>query len=154
MTVLTNFEFTREQQPILASFAATQASICNEISSFSTKMQTLTADFSLDYQKFLLTLLASIDIDDDESVVLEQVIPLWSQERGKSVPADKPIDQFYFEFEMLSLWECLLKFANDTSNQAIIINLRKIIRRYSNLPELWQHLCKISGDDVQTSYTF
>lgn len=154
MKVLTNFEFTTEQQQILDCFVGAQASICREISSFVNEMNDLSASFPLDYRQFLLTLLANANIENDESTVLEQVIPLWSQQRGKSVPADKPVDQFYFEFEMLSLWEYLLKFANDMSNQTYIIKLRKIIRRYSNLPELWQHLCKISGDDVQTSYTF
>lgn len=154
MSILTNLEFITEQQQISTYFGSEDLPIVSELVSFAQKMQLLKAELSSDYKNFLLNLIVSVDINHDESFILEQIIPQWAKSRGQDVPADKSVDQFYFEFEMLLLWECLLRFVADDKNQVVILKLRNIIRRYSNLPELWQYLCQISGDKVTDAYTF
>lgn len=90
-----------------------------------------------------------------EDEVLEQLVPIWSQQRGVIISKDKPIDEFYREVEYYTLWCLLVQSATQQSFTPLIIaKMRAIIRRYSNMPALWYYLCQISGAELKTGYTF
>lgn len=90
----------------------------------------------------------------NEADLLEYIIPIWATSRGKYIPSDKSVDDFYYELEMLMLFNLLMNIANDNLSAADIAKLRAIIRRYSNLPEVWKFVCAMSGDEVVDAYTF
>lgn len=90
-----------------------------------------------------------------EDEVLEQLVPIWSQQRGVIFSKEKPIDEFYREVEYYTL--CCLLVQSATQQSFIpftIAKMRAIIRRYSNMPALWYYLCQISGAELKTGYTF
>lgn len=90
-----------------------------------------------------------------EDDVLEQLVPIWSQQRGSTFSKDKPIDEFYSEVEYYTLWYLLVQSAVQQSFTPLSIRkMRAIIRRYSNMPALWYFLCQISGEELKTGYTF
>jgi hypothetical protein len=90
-----------------------------------------------------------------EDEVLEQLVPIWSQQRGVIFSKEKPIDEFYREVEYYTLWCLLIQSATQQSfTPSIIAKMRAIIRRYSNMPALWYYLCQISGAELKTGYTF
>ena len=90
-----------------------------------------------------------------EDEVLEQLVPIWSQQRGIIFSKDKPIDEFYREVEYYTLWHLVVQSAIEQSfTPSIIAKMRAIIRRYSNMPALWYYLCQISGAEFKTGYTF
>lgn len=90
-----------------------------------------------------------------EDDVLEQLIPIWSQQRGIAFSKDKPIDEFYREVEYYTLWCLIIQSATQQSFTSLLIRkMRAIIRRYSNMPALWYFLCQISGEELKTAYTF
>ena len=91
----------------------------------------------------------------EEAELLEWVIPAWSTARGKHFAADKPVDEFYRELELLLLWQliCLACREQEFSNP-LVTKMRVIIRRYSNMPALWQYLCNLSGEEIKSAYTF
>lgn len=107
------------------------------------------------YYAFLLQQSQLIKNFNQEAEFLEWVIPLWSQERGKIFAADKAVDEFYRELELLTLWRLLLKaIQNDEFLSAEVRQMRRIIRRYGKMPLLWRYLCNLSGEDITTAYTF
>lgn len=90
-----------------------------------------------------------------EDEVLEQLVPIWSQQRGVVFSKEKPIDEFYREVEYYTLCCLLVQSATQQSfTPSIIAKMRAIIRRYSNMPALWYYLCQISGAELKTGYTF
>lgn len=90
-----------------------------------------------------------------EDEVLEQLVPIWSQQRGVIFSKEKAIDEFYREVEYYTLCCLLVQSATQQSFTPLIIaKMRAIIRRYSNMPALWYYLCQISGAELKTGYTF
>ncbi len=90
-----------------------------------------------------------------EDEVLEQLVPIWSQQRGFIFSKEKAIDEFYREVEYYTLCCLLVQSATLQSfTPSMIAKMRAIIRRYSNMPALWYYLCQISGDELKTGYTF
>lgn len=107
------------------------------------------------YNEFLLDCASKVLMIEDEAQILEIVVPMWATSRGYSVPSDKPIDEFYYELEMVIFWCLLLSMSKGTElTTDIIIKLRAIVRRYSKMPEFWKYLCAISGDQLTDAYTF
>lgn len=107
------------------------------------------------YRKFLWTNVIATNSDLEDAVVLEQLVPLWSASRGVKFAADKPIDEFYMEFELSWLWFLLASCASENSfDHTRVAKMRAIIRRYSNLPQIWLYLCQLDGDAIKTAYTF
>lgn len=107
------------------------------------------------YNKFLFDCASKVLMIEDEAQVLEIVVPMWSTERGYSVPSDKAIDEFYYELEVIIFWCLLLSMSRSTKlTTDIITKLRAIVRRYSKMPEFWKYLCAISGDQLTDAYTF
>ena len=90
-----------------------------------------------------------------EDEVLEQLVPIWSQQRGVIFSKEKAIDEFYREVEYYTLCYLLVQSASEQAfTPSIIAKIRAIIRRYSNMPALWYYLCQISGAELKTGYTF
>ena len=107
------------------------------------------------YREFLWTNVITTNSDLEDAVVLEQLVPLWSASRGVKFAADKPIDEFYMEFELSWLWFLLASCASENSFDHIrVAKMRAIIRRYSNLPQIWLYLCQLDGDAIEAAYTF
>lgn len=110
---------------------------------------------NLSYYDFLFHQSQLIKNFNQESEFLEWVIPLWSQQRGKIFAADKAVDEFYRELEMLTLWRLLLNaLQNNDFSVTDTRQMRRIIRRYGKMPVLWRYLCNLSGEDITTAYTF
>ena len=90
-----------------------------------------------------------------EDEVLEQLVPIWSQQRDHAFSREKAIDEFYREVEYYTLCCLLIQSATQQLFKPLIITkMRAILRRYSNMPALWYYLCQISGDELKTGYTF
>lgn len=110
---------------------------------------------STQYVSFMRDCISEITDLDDEAALLEIIVPLWDVARGQQVSKDKKIDEFYYEFELLLLWDLLVKLTTSNEvNKQILAKLRTIVRRYSQMPKLWEHLCYLNGDDLTTAYTF
>ena len=95
----------------------------------------------------------TLDQTQNETQQLDALVIKWSQHKERIF--NKPIDEFFREVEYVTLWKLLTLVGRDA--QWSEINVRqmcKIIRRYSNMPQLWLYLHKISGDDITTAYTF
>lgn len=107
------------------------------------------------YRNFLWTSVIATNPDLDDAEVLEQLVPLWSSSRGVQFAVDKPIDEFYMDFELSWLWFLLASCVSENNfDQIRVAKMRAIIRRYSNLPQLWLYLCQLDGDVIETAYTF
>lgn len=107
------------------------------------------------YYAFLLQQSQLIKNFNQEAEFLEWIIPLWSQERGKTFAAEKVVDEFYRELELLTLWRLLLQaIQKNEFLPADVRQMRRIIRRYGKMPVLWRYLCNLSGEDITTAYTF
>ena len=107
------------------------------------------------YPQLLYALALELDQLTDEAVILDRVVTEWSLQRGQLFSADKNIDEFYTEFELFMLCYQLINSVNDQEFSKLrLISLRRIIKRYGKLSELWQYLCQISGEEIKTSYTF
>lgn len=107
------------------------------------------------YREFLWTNVIATNPDLEDAVVLEQLVPLWSASRGVEFATDKPIDEFYMEFELSWLWFLLASCASeDNFDHVRVAKMRAIIRRYSNLPQIWLYLCQLDGNAIKTAYTF
>jgi hypothetical protein len=90
-----------------------------------------------------------------EDEVLEQLVPVWSQQRDHAFSREKAIDEFYREVEYYTLCCLLVQSASEQSFTSLTLaKMRAIIRRYSNMPALWYYLCQISGAELKTGYTF
>lgn len=105
------------------------------------------------YLIFVSDCLSKITDVDDEAALLEVLVPLWDKARGNQLAKDKPIDDFYYEFELYMLWSYLVKLARD-NDLDVTKKLRAIVRRYSQMPKLWSYLCQLQGDELTTAYTF
>jgi hypothetical protein len=108
-----------------------------------------------EYYQFLMNNTDEAEKFDEEADFLEWLIPVWSNERGRSFSQEKPIDEFYKELEFLILWKLLVDCVD--ANEFVrsrVTKMRAIIRRYSNMPALWLYLCKISGEEIKSAYTF
>ncbi len=90
----------------------------------------------------------------NETDLLEILIPKWQTLRNNQI-SNKPIDEFYAELELYLLAELIRSFATsqEISSQQLK-KMREIVRRYSNMPNFWQILCKLSGDEIASGYTF
>lgn len=107
------------------------------------------------YQNLLYTLVRQLEPITEEAQLLEVLIPNWQFLRGNQISRDKAVDEFYFEFEMITLWVLLTDSITGGKFQPQVVSkMRAIIRRYSNLPNLWQFLCNYSGEEVKVGYTF
>ena len=107
------------------------------------------------YRGFLWTNVIATNPDLEDAAVLEQLVPLWSTSRGVKFAADKLIDEFYMEFELSWLWFLLASCVSENNFDHIrVAKMRTIIRRYSNLPQIWFYLCQLDGDVIKTAYTF
>ena len=127
----------------------------NEISELTTEVNNFNDDVAKsNYLKVLDTLSQELIYISDEAELLEILIPKWQTLRNNQI-CNKPIDEFYAELELYFLAELIHSFAisQETSSQQIK-KMRKIVRRYSNMPNFWQVLCKLSGDEVASGYTF
>lgn len=128
--------------------------ISSEIDRLNLMFTHLCSANSTTYIDFLLQLSTEQNVLLDEAELLETVIPIWASSRGNKIPQDKSVDDFYAEFELVTLCMLLNKFANGDKSSELIMKLRSIIRRYSNMPTMWRYLCQISGDNLTDSYTF
>lgn len=107
------------------------------------------------YRDFLWNYIINLDPKLDDAEVLELIVPLWSASRGNKFAADKPIDEFYTEFELSWLWFLMASCADENNFDHIkVAKMRAIIRRYSNLPQIWLYLCQLDGGIIKTAYTF
>jgi len=109
------------------------------------------------YHLVLDRLVSNLYSAEDESVFLEKLIPQWQSLRNNAlISSFKPIDEFYYEVEIFMLMKLIINPVanNEVYNISQIAKMRSIVRRYSNMPNFWQILCIISGDEVKTSYTF
>lgn len=108
-----------------------------------------------DYLSTLAEILPEILLEIDEELILHKVVPYWQRLRGSIISAKKAIDEFYFELEMLSLWTLLFDsiHGKELAHQRVY-RMRSIIRRYSNMPQMWLLLYQQSGEGVSTAYTF
>lgn len=90
----------------------------------------------------------------NETDLLEILIPKWQTLRNNQI-SNKPIDEFYAELELYLLAELIRSLATsqEISSQQLK-KMREIVRRYSNMPNFWQILCKLSGDEIASGYTF
>ena len=135
-----------------------------EISKISTEIKHLAAQISKfesgvqDNQAYwqLLGTSAQLIVNSaHEDEVLEQLVPIWSQQRDHAFSREKAIDEFYREVEYYTLCCLLVQSASEQAFKPLIITkMRAIIRRYSNMPALWYYLCQISGAELKTGYTF
>lgn len=106
------------------------------------------------YTEFMRDSIAKITDLDDEALLLEIIVPVWDKARGIQIPKDKKIDEFYYEFELLLLWDLLVKLTNNNKDKQVLAKLKTIVRRYSKMPKIWEHLCHLNGDNLTTAYTF
>ena len=108
------------------------------------------------YYRVLLGTSAQLIVNSaHEDEVLEQLVPIWSQQRGFIFSKEKPIDEFYREVEYYTLCCLLVQSASEQAFTPLTLaKMRAIIRRYSNMPALWYYLCQISGAELKTGYTF
>ncbi|MDD3266597.1 MAG: hypothetical protein PHC75_05385 [Burkholderiales bacterium] len=129
------------------------ADALTEIKLLFTELETAFEDSN--YVLFMQECISKITDLDDEAKLLEIIVPMWDAARGKQIAKDKKIDDFYYEFELLLLWDLLVKLTNSKDvDKQILAKLRTIVRRYSQMPKLWEHLCYLNGDDLTTAYTF
>lgn len=129
--------------------------LTNELDVFSREISTIfTGDDKVEYTAFMTNCALSGIKLANEADLLEYVIPIWATSRGKNIPEDKSVDSFYYELEMLILFNLLANMTRDTLTAVEMVKLRAIIRRYSNLPEVWKFVCAMSGDEVVDAYTF
>ena len=107
------------------------------------------------YQKFIQNLLNTLDINVEEEELLELVVPIWVEQRNQIIPINTQIDDFYKQLELAILLSLITEFnLNQNIAHYKIKKMREIIRRYSNMPQLWLYLCKISGDTPIDAFTF
>lgn len=107
------------------------------------------------YRDFLWSYAINLDPKLNDAEVLELLVPLWSAARGNKFAANKPIDKFYTELELSWLWFLMVSCAGENEfDQIRVAKMRAIIRRYSNLPQIWLYLCQLDGDAIKTAYTF
>ncbi len=108
-----------------------------------------------DYLYLLYSKIIELAPVEEEASLLETLVPFWQQIRGSQLSREKAIDEFYYEFEMLKLWVLICDaIANNEFSADLIRKMRAIIRRYSNMPQLWLFLCRQSGEEIKTSFTF
>lgn len=106
------------------------------------------------YILFMRNCISQITDLEDEAQLLEIIVPMWDTSRGKQINQDKKIDEFYYEFELLLLWDLLVKLTSNNKDKQVLSKLKTIVRRYSQMPKMWEHLCYLNGDDLTTAYTF
>ncbi len=107
------------------------------------------------YREWLLGEVLKLLWIEDETLFLEPVITLWHSERGRKFADEKAVDEFYCEVELLRLWVLIVSLVINLDLSTLTIKLmRTIIRRYSNMPQLWLFLINYSCNGVQTAYTF
>ena len=108
-----------------------------------------------DYLAIFAEILPEVLMENEEEAILQKIVPYWQKLRGNAISAEKPIDEFYYELELLVLWVLLFDTAYDKEqNIWRIQKMRNIIRRYSNMPQMWLLLYQHSGEEVSTLYTF
>lgn len=105
------------------------------------------------YHEILENITNELYLLDDESEMLDKIIPKW-QELTKEALLSKPIDEFYYEIELFMLLKLIVRLLDNSVLPAKIGKIRAIIRRYSNMPCFWQILCVIDGDTISSAYTF
>ncbi|MEN9946185.1 MAG: hypothetical protein RLZZ293_571 [Pseudomonadota bacterium] len=101
-------------------------------------------------------LCCALNLQHDESQVIDLIVDYWLKVRQNGL-AQLTIDDLYQQIEYLWLWQLLNQLVREqfnNSNQLVLSKIRKIIRRYSKMPKLWQYICLISGEQVSVSYTF
>ena len=135
----------------------TASAISQEISEL--QQQVLQFNDSLatptEYLNLLYGLSLSLFVINEEAELLELLIPYWEAKRGVKLGRDKPIDEFYAEFELLTLWRLIAKSIQSQEFLAEdLLKMRSIIRRYSNMPSFWLYLWDISGEEVKVGFTF
>ena len=142
---------TSPQIVLVLDFIASLNLLPLEISKISAEVKQLAAQISKfesglqDNQAYwqLLGTSAQLIVNSTrEDEVLEQLVPVWSQQRDHAFSREKPIDEFYREVEYYTLWCLLIQSATQQSfTPSIIAKMRAIIRRYSNMPALCWRWC-------------
>lgn len=129
--------------------------LTTELTVFADKLiEIFAGDDKLEYVEFMTNCVIDGIKLTNEADLLEYVVPIWASARGQQIPRDKLVDEFYYELEMLILFNLLMDMIDNNLDATGVAKLRAIIRRYSNLPEVWKFLCAASGDEVIDAYTF
>lgn len=129
--------------------------IKNELENVRNEINSRIINFNGEYREFVIDCVDQVLEIDHEADLLEIIVPLWANARGGIVPVEKSIDEFYYDVEQVILWQMLLDvISSNIISTHTLSKLRTIVRRYSTMPQLWIYLCKASGDELKTAYTF
>ena len=146
---------TRSYLDAAAVKPLTVAAICSEVSELQQLVLGFSNSLAPNYLNLLYGLGQQLSAFNHEAELLELLIPYWYRERGVTLAPEKLVDEFYFEFEMVTLWVLVAQCMQTQSFLApALLKMRAIIRRYSNMPSLWLYLWDISDDELKSGYTF